>query len=186
MKNNFKIKILTVFSVFMLLLTVKTAFTGQEEMFFFRSTEQYQEIEVEKVLGPTLLRLKGGELVRLIGVKGPEVRLKRTTVERDKFGFPVEEEPDPQSTVEERGLEFMRGLAEGKKVRLEFDISKRGTDGKTLAYAYLVEDGTFLNIEILRMGFANLSIEPPNIKYADLFREAYREARREQRGFLSD
>ncbi len=40
----------------------------------------------------------------------------------------------------------------------------------------------FLNAEILRQGFANLSIRPPNMKFAKELREAYREARAEKRG----
>lgn len=49
----------------------------------------------------------------------------------------------------------------GKRVRLEFEQAKAATDHKdntpkrrTLAYVYL-EDGTFLNAEIVRQGFGH-------------------------------
>jgi len=40
--------------------------------------------------------------------------------------------------------------------------------------------------EILKQGFANLQIAAPNLKYSDLFRAAYREARTEKRGLHNE
>ncbi|MFA5005554.1 MAG: thermonuclease family protein, partial [Candidatus Omnitrophota bacterium] len=72
-------------------------------------------------------------------------------------------------------------LVEGKKVKLEFDIERRDRYGRLLAYAYL-EDGTFVNAEIIRQGYASLMTYPPNVKYADMFLKLYQEARVNKRG----
>ncbi|MDI6606193.1 MAG: thermonuclease family protein, partial [Candidatus Omnitrophota bacterium] len=58
----------------------------------------------------------------------------------------------------------------------ERDIYKR-----LLAYVYL-EDGTFVNAQILKQGYASLMTIPPNVKYAELFLKLYREARENRRG----
>ena len=42
-------------------------------------------------------------------------------------------------------------MVEGKKVRLEYDWERKDKHGRTPAYVYL-EDGTFLNAEIIRQG----------------------------------
>jgi len=41
---------------------------------------------------------------------------------------------------------------------------------------------TFVNAEILRQGYANLSFDPRLRKYNDKLQKAYREAREEKRG----
>src|SRR3989338_7085144 len=84
---------------------------------------------VRVVDGDTIV-LDGDEKVRLIGVDTPE------TV-------------DPRKPVQYFGKEaseFTRRMAEGKRVRLEFDQDTKDRYGRTLAYVYL-EDGTFLNAE---------------------------------------
>jgi endonuclease YncB( thermonuclease family) len=66
----------------------------------------------------------------------------------------------------------------------------RGTTGdklfppvykRLLAYIYL-EDGTFVNGEIMKAGYAQAMTVPPNVKYADLFVELEKEAREQKRG----
>lgn len=76
------------------------------------------------------------EKVRLIGVDTPE------TVHPEK----------PVEYFGKEASEFTKRMAEGKKVRLEYDWQDRDKYGRVLAYVYL-EDGTFLNAEIVRQGF---------------------------------
>ncbi|MCK5260375.1 MAG: thermonuclease family protein [Candidatus Omnitrophica bacterium] len=60
---------------------------------------------------------------------------------------------------------------------------KRGKSTRTLAYVFLLEGMIFLLMRrSCAMGFAHLSISPPNTKYADKLRDAYKEARSGQRG----
>ncbi|MCX5715222.1 MAG: thermonuclease family protein [Candidatus Omnitrophica bacterium] len=80
-----------------------------------------------------------------------------------------------------RSYEFTKNLVEGKRVSLEFDVEKHDKYGRLLVYVYL-KDGTFVNAEIVKQGYANLMTIPPNVKYADLFLKLYRQARDEKRG----
>ena len=139
--------------------------------------------KVIRVIRADTIILENNEKIRLIGIKAPEPPPKRE-VETDKFGFIIE--PDnPLTPVEERAFNFAKFLLEGQTVRLEFDIQRRDKNFRTLAYVFL-EDGTLVNAEIVRQGFAHLQIRPPNTKYADLLREAYQEARREKRGLQGE
>jgi len=80
---------------------------------------------------------------------------------------------------------FTKNLVEGKKVRLEFDVQKRDRYDRLLAYVYL-EDGTFVNAEIVRQGYAQVMTIPPNVKYQELFLRLQKEARENGRGLWSD
>lgn len=119
---------------------------------------------VRAVDGDTL-QLAGGERIRLIGINTPE-------------------SVDPRRPVQEYGkeaAEFARRLAEGRDVRLEYDVERQDKFGRTLAYVFLT-DGTFVNAELVRLGFAQTYRYPPNVKYADLFNRLQREARERKRG----
>ncbi len=118
---------------------------------------------VRVVDGDTLL-LDRKERVRLIGVDTPE------TV-------------DPRRPVQRFGKEasaFTKRMVEGKKVRLEYDQDRRDRFGRTLAYVYL-EDGTFLNAEIVKQGYGHAYTQFP-FKYLEESRGYEREAREAQRG----
>ncbi len=109
--------------------------------------------------------LFSGERVRYIGVNTPELH-------------------HPQKPVEwyaREAKEFNRRLVEGKKVRLEFDVERRDRYRRLLAYVFL-EDGTFVNAELVRQGYAQVMTYPPNVKHADLFLQLEREAREAKRG----
>jgi len=117
-----------------------------------------------RVIDGDTLVLDGNEKVRLIGVDTPE------TVH-------------PQKPVERYGKEasvFTRALAEGKRVRLEYDQQRTDKYGRTLAYIYL-EDGTFLNAEIIKKGYGFAYTRFP-FKHLEQFRQLERRAREEGRG----
>jgi len=60
-------------------------------------------------------------------------------------------------------------------------VEKYDKYNRLLAYVYL-KDGTFVNAEIVKQGYASLMTFPPNVKYADLFLKLYQEARKNKRG----
>ena len=74
---------------------------------------------VSRVIDGDTLELQGGENVRLIGIDTPE--------------------PDNLVQLVEaaEACGFLRGLTEGKKVRLEYDQNKTDMYDRTLAYLYL-------------------------------------------------
>ncbi len=76
-------------------------------------------------------------------------------------------------------------MVQGKRVRLEFDqanahIGHKDRLSRTLAYIFL-EDGTFLNAEIIKQGYGFTYTRFP-FKYQDEFKRYEREAREQRRG----
>jgi len=89
---------------------------------------------VKYVIDGDTLELSNGETVRLIGIDTPEV-YSSDKLDRDskRTGKDIE-------TIIAMGKEasdFVRGLVEGKEVKLEFDVQKRDKYGRLLAYVYV-------------------------------------------------
>lgn len=106
------------------------------------------------------------EKIRLIGVDAPETR--RTG--KKEIGYYGKE-----------ASAYVFKLLDGKKIRLEYDVGKYDRYKRTLAYVYL-EDGTFLNANLIENGYAMVMTVPPNVKYAELFVSLQREARGKKKG----
>jgi micrococcal nuclease len=144
----------------------------------FGKSYDYTNILVSRVVDGDTLVLENKERVRLIGIDTPEIH------ESNKLNRDAQRSGQDIATIKQLGrqsYEFTRKLVEGKRVRLEFDVERFDKYKRILAYVYL-EDGTFLNAEIVRQGYASLMTYPPNVKYADLFKKLYREARENKRG----
>ncbi len=123
---------------------------------------------VDRVIDGDTVVVKIGDkffTVRYIGINTPEI----TPVEC--FG--------------KEATEKNRQLVEGKKVRLEKDVSETDQYGRLLRYVYL-EDGTFVNETLVRTGYAHAVTYPPDVKHQEKFREAERDARINNRGLWSD
>ena len=122
--------------------------------------------------GDTLLVEIEGEQqhVRLIGLDCPE------------SVHPDESKNTPEGVL---AAEHTRELAGGHKCYLEFDAETKDEYGRLLAYVYL-DDGTFLNEQILRDGYAELLTIEPNVRYSRLFQEAYRYARENKNGLFKE
>lgn len=125
---------------------------------------------VTKVVDGDTIRVSGRngpeEKIRLIGIDAHEVR----NTPRKKAGFYGKE-----------ATAYLRKRISGKKVRLEYDVQRYDRYRRTLAYVYL-EDGTFINAEMVRKGYAVVLTVSPNIKYADRFILYQQEARKSNRG----
>lgn len=123
---------------------------------------------VTRVIDGDTIVVNQTKKIRLIGVDTPEVRDPRKAVQY--FG--------------KEASEFTRKMVEGKQVRLEYDRQRRDGYGRTLAYVYL-EDGTFLNAEIVKQGYGFAYTRFP-FKYLKDFRRYQREARQVGRGLWND
>jgi micrococcal nuclease len=140
--------------------------------------DRYYDILVDRVVDGDTLVLEGGQRVRLIGIDTPEMHeSKKLYRDSQRMSQSVE----TIKKLGKRAYQFTRGLVEGKRVKVEFDVEKKDKYGRLLGYAYL-PDGTFVNAEIVKQGYASLMTYPPNVKYADLFLRLYREARENKRG----
>ena len=176
------------FLSFLIFLSFTTlVFAGESNLDLLSDNlKTYKNIKVDKVLSADTIRLDNDEYVKLIGLQAPEAPKRTSDITRDEHGFIVKPKVNPEDPIEEQALAFTKGLLEKQYVRLEFDTNKKSDDFKTFAYVFLVKDNTFANAEILRQGYANLSLSPPNTKYADQLRAAYKEARREKKGLQGE
>lgn len=104
--------------------------------------------------------------VRLIGVDAPESR----NVFKKVVGYYGKE-----------AKAYLSKILFGKKVKLICDVDSLDQYGRTLAYVYL-EDGTFINADIVKNGYAMVMTVPPNVKHADEFVKLQQEARENNRG----
>lgn len=144
----------------------------------FAYAADYNFVKCIKVIDGDTIKIATGENVRLIGVDTPESRRnKKLYRDADRS----KENADAIIAMGKESAKFTTGLVFGKDMRLEFDVQKKDKYGRLLAYVYL-EDGTFVNAEIVRQGYASPMTVPPNVKYADLFRNLYSEARENNRG----
>ncbi|MGC1240525.1 MAG: thermonuclease family protein [Chryseosolibacter sp.] len=152
------------------LLLILTAILLNTACYTSRSngTETYYKV-IKVVDGDTFWIDDGtekGRKVRLIGVDAPESR--RTG--RKEAGYYGKESKD-----------FLARLLSGNEVRIEYDVDPTDRYGRALAYVYL-EDGTFVNAELVKQGFAMVMTVPPNVKFADEFVRHQKNAREHQRG----
>ena len=111
-----------------------------------------------------------GEKIRLIGVDAPE---SRNAFKKRQGHFGKEAKA------------YLTNLLKGKRVSLEYDVGHTDQYGRTLAYVYL-QDGTFVNADLVRNGYAMVMTVPPNVKYADLFLKLQIEARENNRGLWKE
>lgn len=143
---------------------------------------QITGLRVTHVTDGDTLKLSDQERVRLIGIDTPELH------ESAKLFRDAERSGQDVRTIKRMGkaaADFTRKMVEGKSVRLEFDVQKRDKYGRLLAYVYL-EDGTFVNAEIIRNGYAYPMTIPPNTRHAEEFRALYAEARRNGSGLWAE
>ncbi|HYN30987.1 MAG TPA: thermonuclease family protein [Ilumatobacteraceae bacterium] len=104
------------------------------------------------------------ERVRLIGIDTPETKKPNAPIEC--YG--------PEATAFTTSL-----LPVGSTVRIERDVVGRDDYGRLLGYVYVLTDGstgTFVNMEIIRQGYATPMTIEPNSTFARDFAETARSA----------
>ena len=104
------------------------------------------------------VELASGERVRLIGIDTPE------------RGKPLYSE----------ARDHLAALVLNKGVRVARDISERDRYGRLLLYLYVGE--TFVNLEMVKSGFAKAYTYPPDIKHSEEFVAAEQAAREAGKG----
>lgn len=124
-----------------------------------------QTFKVSFVIDGDTIVLSNGEHVRYIGINAPEIA----------------HEDKPAEYYGEEAYRFNQELAKNKWVRLEYDIEKRDHYGRLLAYVFTL-DGTFLNGELVKYGYAYVLSKPPNLKYDGLLLKLQQDAIKEKRG----
>lgn len=133
------------------------------------STKQNEEIMlVKKVVDGDTIELQNEKKVRYIGIDTPEV-------------------VDPRKPVQcfgEKASRKNKELVESRYVRLEKDVSEVDKYGRLLRYVYV--NDLFVNLELVKNGFAFAATFPPDVKYAEKFLDAEREARNNKIGLWKE
>src|SRR5215204_5059440 len=92
---------------------------------------------------------------------------------------------DPNEPVEPYGPEasaFTKQQLEGERVTLIFDREKTDQYDRSLAYIRISGQSETFNETLLRQGYAQLYVVPPNDRYEVTFSQAQDQARQAQRG----
>ncbi len=120
--------------------------------------------KVVAVLDGDTIVISGGERVRYVGLNAPESH------HPDKL---------PEYCGQE-AFEANRRLVAGKTVRLEYDERRRDKYGRLLAYVYV--DNLFVNAELIRQGYAQVSTYRENQRHYDEFQRLQQSALEARRG----
>lgn len=119
---------------------------------------------VQRISDGDSFRCRNGQRVRLIGIDSPEAR---------------------QGVLGSKARQaLLRILPVGSEVKLEYDVAPTDRYGRLLAYVWV--GSTLVNEAMVRGGWAVLYTVPPNIKYAERFRQAQNEARAQVAGLWAE
>lgn len=102
--------------------------------------------------------------VRYMGIDTPELDDKRAEY----------------CALAQEATRYNRQLVEGKRVRLEQDVSETDQYGRLLRYVYV--DDLLVNAELVRQGLAWAKVYEPDTKYQNYLEELEEEARQASRG----
>lgn len=116
---------------------------------------------VTKVIDGDTIELESGQKVRYIGIDTPELKGSECFAKeaRDKN----------------------KELVEGKRVKLQKDVSETDRYGRLLRFVY-TEDDTLINDTLIKEGYATVSTYPPDVAKQKLFQQSQQEARTNNRG----
>jgi micrococcal nuclease len=135
---------------------------------FFTPSDTGKGVSCQKVIDGDTIELETGEVVRYIGIDAPELFAKEGGSE-----FYARE-----------AARYNKRLVFMKMVRLEFDVEKKDQYGRLLAYVFVKD--TFVNAELVRLGYARAMIKPPNEKYKALLLAHQAKAMKEYRGLWQE
>jgi micrococcal nuclease len=125
--------------------------------------QQTTDCVIGHIVDGDTFRCRDGRKVRLIGIDSPEQRQR------------------PYGAQAQAAL--LRMAPPGTTLSLESDIAASDRYGRVLAYAWL--KSLLVNEALVQQGWAVQYTVPPNVKYADRFGRAQKEARARGRGLWS-
>lgn len=122
-------------------------------------------VTIKRVADGDTIILQDGRHVRYIGIDTPE----------------IDHENQRAAPLGYEARAYNRQLVEGQDLRLMFDREKKDRYGRILAYVYR-RDGLFVNLELLKKGYAYVMYHYPNTFKEALFLSAQRKAMQRGRG----
>ncbi|MCS7105983.1 MAG: thermonuclease family protein, partial [Candidatus Aenigmarchaeota archaeon] len=131
-----RIKLVLVALVLLILASIFSYF------FFFANSSSKTLVTVARVIDGDTFELANGKKVRLLGVDAPE---------KNKYFY-------------SEAREKLKELIENKNVFLETDVINSDSSGRLLRYVFVGD--TFVNLEMIKLGLANVYIVSQNEKYS--------------------
>ena len=135
---------------------------------------------------PTVAAEPNAEVVRVVDGDTIVARIDGRDERVRLIGIDTPESVRPDTAAECFGAEasaFTASLLpEGTPVRLERDVEARDDYDRLLAYVHRAADGMFVNLEIVRAGYASVLTYPPNVAHSQEFVLAARDAEAASRG----
>ncbi|MFC1649358.1 thermonuclease family protein [Patescibacteria group bacterium] len=158
------LRLLTTASLLILVIALNTNTQLFDPDFYLPDGEVLSEsvlqeaVLVQRVIDGDTIKLENGQTVRYVGVNTPETKDPRKGIEC--FG--------------REASEVNRRLVEGRRVRLEKDISESDSFGRLLRYVYVDIEGEemMVNNYLVEKGYAVVDTRPPDVKYSEIFRQA--------------
>jgi len=135
-------------------------------------------VEAAQATANPISELQQAQVVRVIDGDTIEVSIGGKTYKVRYIGIDTPETKDPQKGVEWMGPEAAaknEELVGGKVVGLEKDVSETDRYGRLLRYVWVGD--LMVNAELVRLGCAEVSTYPPDVKYVDCFLRLERDAR---------
>ncbi len=128
-------------------------------------TEDKKLYFVTKVIDGDTIEIEGDQKVRYIGIDTPELKGSECFAKeaRDKN----------------------KELVEGKRVRLQKDVSETDRYGRLLRFVY-TENGEFVNNKLVLEGYATAATFPPDVSKQEEFKASQQEASSQSRGLWGE
>ncbi|KXJ99172.1 MAG: Thermonuclease precursor [Parcubacteria bacterium OLB19] len=102
----------------------------------------------------------------VVDMDGKEKRVRYIGIDTPETG----KSSRPAECYGKEATDRNRELVEGKRVRLEKDVSETDKYGRLLRYVYVEDE--FINKKLIEDGFADVATYPPDVKYAEVFKTA--------------
>ncbi|MBP6979755.1 thermonuclease family protein [Candidatus Curtissbacteria bacterium] len=109
-----------------------------------------------------------GQRIRYIGINTPELGSGK----------------EASDCFAKEAADFNRNLTIKGELKLEKDVSETDKYGRLLRYVYL-QDGRMVNEVLVKEGYARAATYPPDVKYAEKFRQLEKEAKLSGKGLWS-
>ena len=157
------------------LLIAGLLFGGSLALMSRAASPSPDEVQIIEVEGKTALT--EATVVRVIDGDTIKVDIDGYLYTVRYIGIDTPETVHPQKPVEYFGKEAAeknRELVWRKTVRLEKDVSETDRYGRLLRYVWVGD--VMVNAELARLGYAQVSTYPPDVKYQGLFLQLQREA----------
>lgn len=123
---------------------------------------------VTKVIDGDTIQIETGKKVRYIGIDTPELHHPQKG----------------QECFAMQAFEENKKWVEGKRVRLEKDVSETDRYGRLLRYVWV--DDVFINETLVKQGYAYASSYPPDIKMQNIIKIAQTQAQQDKVGLWSE